>query len=129
MKILAQLVWVATGGAVGAMARYGVSALMVNLGRTQFPWATLLVNTGGSLLAGFLLVALTQARPEQVGARLFAVVGFLGAFTTFSAFSVDTLLLVQAGDWRAAGFNVVLNVFSSLLACVAGVALARTFVG
>jgi CrcB protein len=129
MKILAQLVWVATGGAVGAMARYGVSALMVNLGRTQFPWATLLVNTGGSLLAGFLLVALTQAHPEQVGARLFAVVGFLGAFTTFSAFSVDTLLLVQAGDWRAAGFNVVLNVFSSLLACVAGVALARTFVG
>ncbi|MBM4228249.1 MAG: fluoride efflux transporter CrcB [Gammaproteobacteria bacterium] len=129
MKILAQLVWVATGGAVGAMARYGVSALMVNLGRTQFPWATLLVNIGGSLLAGFLLVALTQAHPEQVGARLFAVVGFLGAFTTFSAFSVDTLLLVQAGDWRAAGFNVVLNVFSSLLACVAGVALARTFVG
>lgn len=127
MRLLAQLAWVAAGGALGAMARFGVSALMITLGRTQFPWATLLVNGVGSLLAGILLVALTQAHPEQLGARLFAVVGFLGAFTTFSAFSVDTLLLAQASDWRAVGLNVVLNVGVALVACVAGVALARVF--
>lgn len=126
MKILAQVACVAAGGAVGAAARYGVYAWMAAVGRTAFPWGTLLVNTGGSLLAGVLLVMLTQGHPAQVGARLFLVVGFLGAFTTFSAFSVDTLLLAQAGHWRAALVNVLCNVVLAIAGCVAGALLART---
>ncbi|MEN9728028.1 MAG: hypothetical protein RL434_2394, partial [Pseudomonadota bacterium] len=65
MKMLAQVACVAAGGAVGAVARFSVYAWMSALGRTTFPWGTLLVNTAGSLLAGVLLVVLTQGQPAQ----------------------------------------------------------------
>lgn len=125
MNLAAQLVLVAAGGALGALARYGVNLWLTLAGRAGFPYATLTVNALGSLVAGILFVLYTQVYAQHAAWRLFAVVGFLGAFTTFSAFSVDTLLLLNTGNWRGALVNVVLNLALSLGLCAGGAALTR----
>lgn len=125
MTLLWQIGAVAAGGALGAVARYGVYAGVTLAGRTGFPAATLLVNVIGSFVAGMLLVLYSQLLTQQPGWRLFTVVGFLGAFTTFSAFSVETIVLLESGHWRAAAANVVLNLGLCLGACMLGVIVAR----
>ncbi len=125
MNMPGQLALVAAGGASGALARYGVSLWMRTADRTSFPYATLTVNVIGSLLAGILLVLYTQTAPNNAGLRLFGAVGFLGAFTTFSAFSVETMLLLEAGNWSVAGVNIALNILLCLILCGLGIALAR----
>lgn len=127
--MLHHLFAVAMGGAGGALCRHAVNMLLPVSPASSLPWPTLCVNVGGSFLAGLLLVLLTQAHPAAVGWRLLLAVGFLGAFTTFSAFSVDTWLMFAAGRWPAAFINVVANVSLSLSACVAGVQLARHWQG
>jgi CrcB protein len=129
MNLAGQLGLVATGGAAGALARYGVNLWMAVAGRTDFPYATLTVNALGSLVAGILFVLYIQVHASHGGWRLFAMVGFLGAFTTFSAFSVDTLLLLSAGHWRGACLNVVLNLALSLGLCGLGMSLTRAVIG
>jgi len=126
MNLLVQLGLVAAGGAAGAIARYAVYAGMMSAGRSGFPYATLLVNVLGSFVAGALAVIFTAGFAAHAGWRLFSVVGFLGAFTTYSAFSVDTLLLIEAGHWRSAGVNVVLNVGLCLGLCAIGMYATRT---
>lgn len=116
---------IAGGGALGAVLRYGVA---VTLPARSFPWATLTVNTIGSLLFGFLAIWLTERFPGAAGLRAFALVGVLGAFTTFSTFSFETMTLMQAGDFTRAGVNVVASVALCLLAVAAGMALARQLV-
>jgi len=116
---------VALGGAVGASLRYAVNLGVVLAGRVDFPYATLAVNAAGSLLAGLLLVLFTTAWPHHPGWRVFAMTGLLGGFTTFSAFSVETLALFQAGQLRAAALNILTNVVLCLALCGAGIALAR----
>ncbi len=125
MNLLGQLGLVAAGGASGAVARYGVNLWMTMAGRTSFPYATLTVNAAGSLLAGFLLVIYTQSAPNNLGLRLIGAVGFLGSFTTFSAFSVDTLLLLETGNWSGACANIALNTLLCLLLCGLGITFAR----
>jgi CrcB protein len=122
-----QLIAVATGGALGALARHTVYTFMPVPAGTLLPWPTLTVNVLGSFVAGLVLVLLTQAHPGAIGWRLLLGVGFLGAFTTFSAFSVDSWLLLEAGRWQAALANALLNVSLSVGACVAAVLLARSF--
>ena len=129
MNLAGQWGLVALGGALGAMARHGVNLWMALASRTNFPYATLSVNAAGSLVAGILFVLYTQAYPDNAGLRLFGAVGFLGAFTTFSAFSVDTMLLLGAGNWRDACVNIVLNLTVCLVLCGFGIAVARaTFI-
>lgn len=123
--MLQQFAVVAIGGALGAMARFAVYTHLPVGKSSVLPWPTLCVNVGGSFIAGLLLVWLSQAHPEAVGWRLLGVVGFLGAFTTFSAFSVDTWLLIEAGRWGHALLNASLNLSLSVAACVGGVFLAR----
>ena len=84
--MLGQFAAVALGGALGAMSRFAVYTFLPVSKSASLPWPTLCVNVGGSFIAGLLLVCLSQAHPEAVGWRLLLVVGFLGAFTTFSAF-------------------------------------------
>lgn len=118
---------VAAGGALGAMARHATQILFSLSGRPVFPWGTLVVNVGGSFLGGALLVLLLQGHAGQGGWRMFAMVGFLGAYTTFSTFAVDTLLLAEQGQWRLALVNAVLNLALALAACVLGAFAARVF--
>ncbi|AGT10215.1 fluoride efflux transporter CrcB [Paracoccus aminophilus] len=114
---------VALGGALGATARYAVN---VAVGRLMpgFPLATLLINVSGSFLMG-LVVTLLALRGGQHLAP-FLMTGILGGFTTFSAFSLDTMTLWQRGQGSLAVTYVALSVGASLVAIIAGMAFGRT---
>ncbi len=110
---------VAAGGALGSIARFWLAAAMAALTGPRFPWGTLLINVLGSFVIG-LVAALTLV-PDRVGMhpdlRIFLMVGVCGGFTTFSAFSLQTLELLQAGaSWPAAGY-----IASSVVLCLAAV--------
>ncbi|MFZ5466829.1 MAG: fluoride efflux transporter CrcB [Pseudomonadota bacterium] len=119
--------WLALGaaGALGAMARYGLTVwLAQQLGR-GFPWGTLIVNIVGSALMGFLAVFLLSRLNWPVEWRAVVLTGFLGAFTTFSAFSVDALYLIEKGAWLKAGAYIVASVALCLLAARLGMVAAE----
>ena len=111
-------VWIAIGGALGSVARYGCSSLAARWIGETFPWGTLIVNVAGSFVIG-LFATLTGpdgrvlASPD---ARQFVMVGLCGGYTTFSSFSLQTLNLVRDGDFVQAGLNVVLSVVVCLAA-------------
>ena len=123
--------WVGLGSALGGMARYGCSDLAARYIGVGFPWATLSVNVAGSLIIGFL-AAPSVADGRFVlspDARAFLMIGICGGFTTFSAFSLETLNLARDGQWLEATANVVLSVAVCLVAVwlgyVAGTAWSR----
>ena len=116
-----QLALVAGGGALGAMLRFWVGGWLLRQLGDGLPWGTLTVNLAGSALIGALAALADSGRvalPSEV--RLFLMVGLLGGFTTFSAFSLQTVGLLRAGDFTAAGLNVVLSVMLCLAATFAG---------
>jgi fluoride exporter len=113
------LLAVAAGGALGSIARFWLAAVVTALTGPRFPWGTLLINVLGSFVIG--LVAALTLTPERVGMhpdlRVFLMVGVCGGFTTFSAFSLQTLELLQAGDaLPAAGY-----ILGSVAFCLAAV--------
>jgi len=116
--MLQSSIWVAFGGAIGSLARFWVGEWFASVGDSRFPWATVLVNISGSFLIG-AIAALTGPDGRLVAspvARQFLMVGICGGYTTFSAFSLQTLILAQSGDWLRAGANVVASVVLCLLA-------------
>ena len=115
---------VAAGGALGACARYAISLALSHY-FLRFPMATLITNLGGALVAGFVATWFLNKGLLGSPAQLLIVVGFLGGFTTFSAFSVDTLRLAEAGNLSFAALNIGLNVGGSLIAVLIGASLAR----
>jgi CrcB protein len=120
-----QIVAIALGGALGSLARYGVSTAIYGwLGR-GFPWGTLVVNVLGSFLMGFLFVLLIERLAWAPEWRAALLIGFLGAFTTFSTFSIETLNLLEQGAALVAVANVMLSVGVCVLVCWAGVMLGR----
>lgn len=122
------MIWlaVAAGGALGAVLRYAAIRICDLWLGSAFAWSTLLVNVLGSAAAGGVLVLLMQRYAEQSELRAFWMVGVLGALTTFSTFSLETLQLIESGRWAWAGMNVLANVLLCLLACLAGMTLARS---
>ncbi|MET0063229.1 MAG: fluoride efflux transporter CrcB [Candidatus Thiodiazotropha endolucinida] len=122
---LNQLIAIASGGAVGALFRFWVSSGIYSLLGRGFPYGTLVVNVLGSLVMGFLYVLLlerTTVSPEMRGALL---IGFLGAFTTFSTFSIETLNLLEQAELLKAGLNILVSVIACVLACWFGLAVGR----
>lgn len=119
-----KLFLVAAGGAVGAVARYLAGTLTVRWG--GWPWATLGVNILGGLLMGILIGTLAlRGGAEQERMRLLLGVGFLGGFTTFSAFSLEVANMIERRDMAgAAGYSIV-SVIASVAAVFAGLMLAR----
>ena len=119
---------VMAGGALGSILRYAVSLSIAERWGT-FPWGTLVVNVTGSFGIGFF-AALTSVDgfvlvPPAV--RIFVMVGIFGGFTTFSSFSLQTLNLVQDGEWLAAGGNIVFSVVLCLVAVWLGHVAATSF--
>ena len=116
---------IAIGGAMGAMGRYWVSSCLLPISSYKFPYATFSVNVAGSLLMGILYVLIVErgGLPEQ--ARHLLMVGFLGAFTTFSTFSLDAISLWQNGGQTMALIYVFSTVFSCLLAIIVAIWLTR----
>jgi len=107
---------VAVGGALGAVSRYWLMLWIGSLAGTRFPWGTAVVNVLGSVVIGMLYVLISERLLLSEQWRSLLVVGYLGAFTTFSTFSLDTLLLLQDGRWLPAlGY-----VAGSVLLCLAG---------
>ena len=127
---LASLVWVAFGAAVGTPLRFWVSgAVGRSIGET-FPWGTLVVNVTGAFAIG-VLAAWAKAGHAGGGDApwLFAGTGLLGAYTTVSSFSLQTLALARDGETRQAALNVALSLGLTLLAVAAGFALGAAIVG
>lgn len=116
---------IAAGGAVGALFRFWVSnGVYAVLGR-GFPYGTLMVNVLGSLVMGFLYVLFLERMsvgPELRGAIL---IGLLGAFTTFSTFSIETLNLIEQADYLKAGLNMGFSVLACMIAVWLGVTVGR----
>jgi CrcB protein len=119
--------WVALGGATGAAARFAVAQWMGARWGWTFPWGTLTVNVTGSLAIG-LVMTLLVARGADPMYRLLLVTGFLGGYTTFSAFSFEALTLLEARRWDAAAFYVIGSVVLGLLATALGLGLGRLFI-
>ncbi|MBI5461815.1 MAG: fluoride efflux transporter CrcB [Gammaproteobacteria bacterium] len=119
-----QLVAIAAGGALGALLRFWVaSGVAAWLGR-DFPYGTLLINVTGSLAIGFLYVLLLERFDGGALWRSFLMIGLLGAFTTFSTFSLETVNLIEAGE----GMKALANVVLSMSLCV-GAAILGLFIG
>jgi len=113
------LLMIGLGGALGAMSRYGLSQLAINLFGKGFPFGTLIANFVGSLLMGLLFAPIeTESLMPQV--KIALGIGFLGAFTTFSTFSLDTVLMIQAGDIQKALLNILFNLGLCLMAVFIG---------
>lgn len=118
---------VALGGALGAVCRYWVSVSLLPVSGYKFPFATLSVNVIGSLLMGILYVLIVEkgGLPDQT--RNILMVGFLGAFTTFSTFSLDAISLWQNGGQLAALIYVISTVALCLVAIIFAIWLTRLF--
>ena len=125
MPVAGELGAIAAGGALGALLRYGAMAGAARLLPGAFPWGTLLVNVSGSLLMGAVYVSLLERGVLPAPWRAFLAVGLLGAFTTFSTFSLDALALMAGGAPGRAAVYVLASVVVCLLAAAAGMVLAR----
>jgi CrcB protein len=110
--------WVAIGGALGAVGRYAVSLWVTPLTSGSWPMATLLVNVAGSLGIGVVFVLLERGLLHG-DLRYFLVIGVFGGFTTFSTFSLELLQIVEQGDWSVA----LQYAFASCVSCFLGVGL------
>ena len=119
--------FVALGGAFGASFRFYISQLILNWLGKGFPFATLAVNISGSLIMGALYGLIEQGVIEVSVYRTLIGIGFLGAFTTFSTFSLDTLLLIQQGDIFKATINILLNVCLCIIAAALGMYIVSIF--
>ena len=122
---MTQLLAIAAGGSIGAVARYLMSTGVHHwLGR-GFPYGTLVVNIVGSLVMGLLYELFLQRLSVSPEMRAILLVGFLGAFTTFSTFSIETVLLIEQGYLIKALLNILLSVILCVLAAWCGLQIVR----
>lgn len=119
-----QLVFIAIGGGAGAVSRYLISKGINMLSIGIFPYGTLAVNITGAFLIGFLFSFFNDlAIPVHYKSMI--TVGFLGAFTTFSTYSLESVNLLMSGEYKTAALNILLNNFFSLAAVMGGIILFR----
>lgn len=127
METFKSYAWVGLGSMIGGMARYWVSGLVAARWAQKIPWAgTVFINITGSFLIG-CLYAMTQAEGRLNTSRIIVtqllVFGLCGGYTTFSSFSLQTLMLARDGQWLSAGANVMISVAACLVAVWLGFTL------
>jgi CrcB protein len=123
-----QVIAVAVGGALGALSRYWMVGLVSRLLARDFPYGTLTVNVIGSFLIGIGYIVIVEKLHVASEWHAVLMVGFVGAFTTFSTFSLETVSLLQEGRFTAALIYIFSSVLVCLLATAAGIVLAKQFV-
>jgi fluoride exporter len=126
MQSLWMALSVAAGGGIGALLRHFMAGGILHRFGNDFPYAILSVNVLGSLLMGMLVAGLTHYAPGNQLLRAFLAVGVLGGFTTFSSFSLDTMVLAERGEYGAAALYVFLSVALSLAAIFIGMSATRS---
>ena len=114
------------GGFFGAVARYGVALWIGRQWGRSFPLGTFVINVSGSFLIGLLMSLLTERFMVNPQWRLLFVVGFLGAFTTFSTFEYETGALLKDGEWLIAMLNITLSVVVGFMALKLGEVIAKS---
>lgn len=117
--------WIALGGLAGTFVRFGFQGFVQGRTGAGFPWGTLAVNVTGSLLVGFLGRLGTGSTVLSPDLRAGLLIGFCGAYTTFSTFSYETITLLQSGAYLRAGAYAVGTVVAGLAATVAGIGAAN----
>lgn len=126
---MGNILWVGLGSAIGGMVRYWLSGVVAQRFGETFPWGTILVNVTGCFVVGaFATLTGTEGRwLATPTVRQFVIFGILGGYTTFSAFSLQTLHLAREGEWLWAGANILLSVVLCLVAVYLGHVTAETF--
>ena len=124
-----QILLIALAGSVGALSRYGLSTLVLHVSGDKFAYGTLTVNVLGCFLIGFVMHIAQTTDMISVDIKMAVTVGFLGALTTFSTFSLETYKYIEDSQWLLAGANVALNVILGLIATIIGLAAAKLIVG
>jgi len=119
------VVGIAVAGALGALSRYGLEGLISGRFSGSFPLGTFVVNITGSFALGFLFVALTERTTVEPALRTAITIGFLGAYTTFSTFSFETVRLLEDGAYGTAALNVIATLALGLVAVWAGMSVGR----
>ena len=119
------ILFIAAGGATGALFRYWVANGVYALLGRGFPYGTLTVNIIGSIVMGFSYAFLVERMDVASQWRAGLMIGMLGAFTTFSSFSIETMNLLESGEQLRAGMNVLLSVTLCLVGCWAGLVIGR----
>jgi len=120
-----QTLAIAAGGAIGALLRYWMSTFVYSILGRGFPYGTLVVNVVGSLAMGYLFVVFLDRLAGDVIWRAAILIGVLGAFTTFSTFSIETVNLLENGEHMKAVSNIVLSALLCVAAAWIGVVLGR----
>ena len=122
-----RLALLAAAGAAGTLARYGLAGLAQRMFASSFPWGTFVVNAVGCLVFG-LVWALAEDRMLISGAtRAIVLVGFMGAFTTFSTFAFETSQMLDDSQWLAAAGNLLLHNLAGIALVMCGIAIGKQF--
>jgi CrcB protein len=121
------IISIAVGGGIGAVGRYLVMECVNYWLGQDFPYSTLIVNVVGSFVIGLLFGAMVITWSPSAELRGFLIFGFLGSFTTFSAFSLDVITLMQQGEFLSALLYIIVSVIFSVLALFAGISTIRYF--
>lgn len=125
MEVFTKLVFVAAGGAAGAVARYLINVSPLSKMLVPFPLPTFVINFSGSFLIGLLLIVLTDRFEVSENFRMAVIVGFLGAFTTFSTFEIELYGLARDRYFLTAGLYLVLSVVGGFFGVLSGIAIGR----
>ena len=119
------LLFIGIGGFAGAIARYAVDGWVTALARASFPWGTLAVNLSGSLVIGFLFALASERAVLSPDLRGPIMIGFVGAYTTFSTLALESWRLLDDGAWVLAAANLGASLMLGVAAVMAGVAIGR----
>lgn len=123
--MIQKLLWLALAGALGTVSRYGLAGFVHKFGGASFPWGTFVVNVTGCFVAGLLWALFENRWPVSGEMRVIVLVGFMGAFTTFSAFILETGELVRSAEWMRAAANMIFQNGLGFIALFAGMMLGR----
>jgi len=122
-----QLVAIACGGAIGALSRFGLQQWLATIYNGRFPLAIFVANSIRSLCLGLFYVLIVEKGIVPEVWRPFLIIGLIGAFTTFSTFSLDSIRLIEEGNWSMALGNIVANLVVGLVGAYVGMSIGRWF--